>query len=57
MVFFFNDWVTRQGYLAPLLMLMAITVGLSLLGLATFIPYGKRFREATKDSSVHSLER
>lgn len=53
MVFFYNDWAARQGFIAPVLMLMAVTVGLSLLGLAVFIPFGKRFRRATKDSSLH----
>lgn len=55
MVFFFNDWAASQGYIAPVLTLMAVTVGLSLLGLAVFIPYGKKFRAATKNSSLHSL--
>ncbi|KAK7712369.1 hypothetical protein SLS63_012413 [Diaporthe eres] len=32
-----------------------IQVGLSVLGLAIFIPYGKRFRIATKDSMLHVL--
>lgn len=55
MVFFYNDWATRDGFIAPVLTLMAAAVGLSLLGLAIFIPYGKKFRMATKDSFVHSL--
>lgn len=55
MVFFFNDWAARQGYIAPVLTLMAATVGLSVLGLAIFIPYGKKFRRATMNSSLHSL--
>ncbi|KAH9908492.1 putative MFS transporter [Xylariomycetidae sp. FL2044] len=53
--FYFNDWAARDGYLAPVLMLMAITVGPSLLGLAVFIPFGKKFRRMTKDSKLHSL--
>lgn len=55
MVFFFNDWSARQGYIAPVLTLMAATVGLSLLGLSIFIPYGKKFRRATMNSSLHSI--
>lgn len=55
MVFYFNDWCARQGFIAPVLMLMAVTVGLSVLGLAIFIPYGKAFRRATKDSSLHLM--
>lgn len=55
MVFFFNDWAARQGFIAPVLTLMAITVGLSFIGLAVFVPFGKKFRRATKNSSLHML--
>ncbi|KAI0012990.1 putative MFS transporter [Xylariaceae sp. FL0662B] len=55
MIFFFNDWAAQSGYLAPVLMLMALTVGVSVLGLAIFIPFGKTFRRWTKDSKVHTL--
>lgn len=54
MTFYFNDWA-GQGFIAPFLTLMAITVGLSVIGLAVFIPYGKSFRVATKDSTLHAL--
>ncbi|KAJ0108022.1 hypothetical protein J7T55_008158 [Diaporthe amygdali] len=56
MVFFFNDWAAKHGFIAPLLTLMAATVGLSVLGLAVFIPYGKRFRVATKNSALVILQ-
>ncbi|KAI1073473.1 putative MFS transporter [Whalleya microplaca] len=55
MIFFFNDWAAQSGYLGPVLMLMALTVGFSVLGLAIFIPFGKKFRRWTKDSKVHNL--
>ncbi len=55
MIFYFNDWAAEKGYLGPVLTLMALTVGFSLLGLAIFIPYGKSFRRWTKDSKLHSL--
>lgn len=55
MVFFYTDWTEEHGFIAPVLSLMAITVGFSVLGLAIFIPYGKRFRIATKDSTLHVL--
>ena len=45
----------KHGFIAPFLALMAVTVGLSVLGLAIFIPYGKRFRVATKDSTLHAF--
>ncbi|KAK7745125.1 hypothetical protein SLS62_009924 [Diatrype stigma] len=55
MIFFFNDWAAKSGYIAPVLMLMALTVGFSVLGLAVFIPYGKRFRRMTMHSKLHAL--
>ncbi|KAL2288028.1 hypothetical protein FJTKL_04757 [Diaporthe vaccinii] len=55
MVFYYTDWTEEHGFIAPLLSLMAITVGFSVLGLAIFIPHGKRFRIATKDSTLHVL--
>lgn len=55
MVFWWNTSITEHGFISPFLALMAVTVGLSVLGLAIFIPYGKRFRIATKDSTLHTL--
>ncbi|KAI2623057.1 putative MFS transporter [Hypomontagnella submonticulosa] len=55
MIFFFNDWAARSGYIPPVLLLMALTCGFSLLGLVVFIPWGKQFRRWTKDSKLHSL--
>ena len=55
MIFFFNDWAATGGYLGPILTLMALTVGFSVIGLAIFIPYGKKFRRMTKDSKLHAM--
>lgn len=55
MIFYFNDWAAEKGFLGPVLMLMALTVGFSVLGLAVFLPFGKKFRRMTKDSKLHSL--
>lgn len=55
MIFFFNEWAEKSGYIAPVLMLMALTVGFSVLGLAVFIPHGKRFRRMTMNSKLHAL--
>ncbi|KAI2619915.1 putative MFS transporter [Hypoxylon sp. NC1633] len=55
MIFFFNDWAARSGYIAPVLLLMALTCGFSVLGLCVFIPWGKQFRRWTKDSGLHSM--
>jgi hypothetical protein len=55
MIFYFNDWAARDGFLAPILTIMALAVGFSVIGLAIFIPFGKKFRRMTKDSKVHSM--
>lgn len=55
MIFYFNDWAAQSGYIKPMLMMMALTVGSSLLGLCVFAVYGKQFRRWTKDSKLHSL--
>lgn len=55
MLFFLNDWAAESGYIKPVLMIMALTFGSSILGLCIFIPYGKLFRRWTKDSKLHSL--
>ncbi|XXG99347.1 hypothetical protein Hte_005684 [Hypoxylon texense] len=55
MIFFFNDWAARSGYISPVLLVMALTCGFSVLGLCVFIPWGKQFRRWTKDSKLHSL--
>lgn len=55
MIFFLNDWAAKDGFLGPILLLMALTVGFSVLGLVIFIPFGKKFRRMTKDSKLHSL--
>ncbi|KAI0841431.1 MFS general substrate transporter [Hypoxylon sp. FL0890] len=55
MIFYFNDWAERSGYIKPVLMVMALTTGFSLLGLCVFTVCGKQFRRWTKDSKLHSL--
>ncbi|RYO73821.1 hypothetical protein DL766_001811 [Monosporascus sp. MC13-8B] len=55
MIFYYNNWAARSGYIAPILLLMALTVGFSILGLAVFIPFGKKFRRMTKNSKLHAL--
>ncbi|KAI8960818.1 putative MFS transporter [Daldinia sp. FL1419] len=55
MIFYFNDWAARSGFIPPVLLLMALTCGFSILGMVVFIPWGKQFRRLTKDSKLHSL--
>lgn len=55
LIFYFNDWAARSGYISPVLLIMALTCGFSVLGLCVFIPWGKQFRRWTKDSKLHTL--
>ncbi|KAI1100659.1 putative MFS transporter [Jackrogersella minutella] len=55
MIFFFNDWAAQSGYIKPVMMMMSLTIGFSILGLGVFAPWGKQFRRWTKDSKLHSL--
>ncbi|KAL7627341.1 hypothetical protein AAE478_001533 [Parahypoxylon ruwenzoriense] len=55
MLFFLNDWAARSGYIAPILLFMALTVGSCVVGMAIFIPFGKQFRRWTKDSELHAM--
>ncbi|RYP91957.1 hypothetical protein DL770_001931 [Monosporascus sp. CRB-9-2] len=49
MIFYYNNWAAKSGYIAPVLLLMALTVGFSVIGLAVFIPFGKKFRRYNLD--------
>ena len=55
MTYYMNDWAAKDGFIPPNMMMMAMTVGITLIGMLVFIPYGKAFRRLTKDSNVHSM--
>lgn len=55
MIFFFNDWAAEQGFIPPVMTLMALCVGISTIGLVVFYFWGKEFRRRTKDSTLHML--
>jgi hypothetical protein len=55
MIFFFNDWAVAQGFIPPVMTLMALCVGFSVIGLGVFMKWGKQFRRWTKDSKLHML--
>ncbi|KAI0161814.1 putative MFS transporter [Hypoxylon sp. FL1284] len=55
MIFFFNDWAARSGFIEPVLTIMALTSGFTILGLGVFGFWGKQFRRWTKDSKLHLL--
>lgn len=55
MIFFVNDFAVTSGFVAPILTLMALCVGFTVIGLVIFLKWGKQFRRWTKDSKLHML--
>ncbi|KAJ5052361.1 uncharacterized protein L3040_002112 [Drepanopeziza brunnea f. sp. 'multigermtubi'] len=55
MIFFYNDWAASAGFIPPLMMSMALGVGITVIGMCIFIPYGKSFRRRTISSSLQFL--
>lgn len=55
MTYYFNDWAAASGFTQPLMLLMAMTVGFSLMGTLIFPYFGKAARRWTRDSKVHSF--
>jgi hypothetical protein len=50
-----NDWATKSGYIQPVMLSLAMTAGITLLGMILFMFFGKMFRRWTKDSKVHLI--
>lgn len=55
MTYYYNDWVVTSGFTPPLMMIMALTVGFSLVGTILFPYFGKSLRRWTRASKVHSF--
>lgn len=53
MTYFINDWAAKDGYVPPVMLLMAMTAGFTLLGVVLLTFYGKSCRRLTRDSKVH----
>lgn len=55
MIFYYNDWAAKNGFIPPLVTMMALTVGFTVIGMVVFIIWGKSFRRATMNSKLHTL--
>ncbi|KAH8655981.1 major facilitator superfamily domain-containing protein [Tricladium varicosporioides] len=55
MIFYFNDWAIRSGFIPPVMTLMALAVGICTIGTAVFLIWGKQFRRTTQGSKLHLL--
>jgi hypothetical protein len=55
MTYYFNDWAAAKGFTPPMMLLMGMTVGFSLLGTVLLPFVGKDLRRMTRTSKVHSF--
>ncbi|KAH6673419.1 major facilitator superfamily domain-containing protein [Halenospora varia] len=55
MTYYYNDWAAKEGFTPPLMMIMGMTVGFSLLGTVAFPFVGKMMRRWTRASKVHGF--
>ncbi|EHK23172.1 uncharacterized protein TRIVIDRAFT_149439 [Trichoderma virens Gv29-8] len=55
MTYFVNDWATADGFVPPVMLLMSMTAGFTLVGMVALIFYGKSCRRRTRNSKVHSF--
>jgi hypothetical protein len=55
MIFYYNDWAAKDGFIPPVMMMMALTVGITVIGMVVFMFWGKKFRRATMNSKLHTL--
>lgn len=51
----YQHWAAEKGFTPPYMMVLALTVGIPLIGTVLFRIWGKSFRRRTRDSSVHKL--
>ncbi|EXJ71189.1 uncharacterized protein A1O5_06183 [Cladophialophora psammophila CBS 110553] len=55
MTYFMNDWAIKDGFIPPIFLLMAMTVGFTLIGTALLPFFGKQFRVWTRNAVVHTF--
>ena len=55
MSYYINDWAAESGFVPPIMLLMAMTAGFSLLGMLVSLTWGKALRRLTRNSKVHNF--
>ncbi|SPO04614.1 related to MFS transporter [Cephalotrichum gorgonifer] len=55
MTYYINNWAVKDGYVPPVMLLMAMTAGITLLGVVLLTFYGKSCRRLTRNSKVHNF--
>ncbi|KAF7563710.1 hypothetical protein G7046_g419 [Stylonectria norvegica] len=53
MTYFINEWAANDGFIPPAMLLMAMTAGITLIGMVGLIYFGKSARRLTRHSKVH----
>lgn len=54
MTYYINDWAVRDGFIPPLLLLMGMAVGFTIIGMVLLVIFGKSARRLTRNSKVHT---
>ena len=55
MTYYFNDWAVRDGYVPPVMLMLSMTTGITLIGMVLLMFYGKKCRRLTQHSKVHQF--
>lgn len=55
MTYFINDWALKDGYVPPVMLMMSMTAGITLLGVILLSLWGKSCRRMTQNSRVHKF--
>jgi hypothetical protein len=56
MIFFFNDWAVKNGFIPPVMTLMALAASFTTLGMVVFLKWGKNFHRMTMNSNYTPCE-
>jgi hypothetical protein len=55
MTYYINDWAVRDGFIPPLLLLMGMAVGFTIIGMVLLVIFGKSARRLTRNSKVREF--
>jgi MFS family permease len=55
MTYYMPGWAVADGFVPPVMMIMAMTVGISIIGVVAFMFFGKSCRRLTRNSKIHSF--
>lgn len=53
MTYYISNWITKDGYMPATGLLIALTVGIALVGMLILMKWGKALRIWTANSKIH----